>query len=237
MKKILILPFLILCSLFYSQKINFESNLQIVYSLDFRPDSTQAKRTDNVVTLYINKDTQKSIFQDDKKGKIDSIIASQKFTQLSSLPMFKTNHVIFKDLKKSEIVYSEVIDKINFGYDEAISNIKWKLDSEKKDILGYECFKAKTKFHGRDYIAWYTKDIPISDGPYKFAGLPGLIIEIYDDKESFHYKVIAITKKSNNILYDLGFNKIERIKLRDSKINNIIKYSKSEVRLNPMEKQ
>lgn len=235
MRKILILPLLILYSLFYSQKIKFESDLQIVYNLDFKPDSTQARRTDNIVTLYINKGTQSSIFQDDKKAKIDSIIASQKFTHLSSLPLFKTNHVIFKDLKKAKMTYSEIIDGVNFGYDESISDIKWKLNNEKKDVLGYECFKAETIFHGRNYIAWYTKDIPISEGPYKFTGLPGLILEIYDNKENFHYKAIAIINKPNNILYETSFGKTDRIKLRDSKINNIVKHSKSEVKLNPME--
>ncbi len=233
MKNILIIVFSLIFTLSYSQKINFESNMQVVYSLKFKPDSTQNRLTDNIVTLYIN--NNKSIFQDDKKGKIDSIIAVQKYTQLSTLPMFKTNHVIYKDLNKGEITYSEIIDKINFGYIEQIKDIKWKLSNEKKTILTYECYKAETQFYGRNYIAWYTKDIPYSDGPYKFSGLPGLILKVNDDNDNFQYDAISISKKNVNIIYDTNFNKIDRIKLRDSKINNIIK-RKPDVKLNPMEK-
>ena len=47
-------------------------------------------------------------------------------------------------------------------------------------ILGYTCHKATTRFRGRDYVAWYTEEIPLSYGPYKFRGLPGLITCIYD---------------------------------------------------------
>ena len=235
MKKIFILTCVFSFLIFYSQKINFKSDTQIIYSLVFKPDSTQNKTTDNIVTLYLN--GNQSIFQDDKKAKIDSIIASQKFTQLSSLPLFKTNHVIYKDLKKSLITYSEVIDYVNFGYNESIKDLKWKLYKGKKIILNYSCQEAKINFYGRNYTAWYTPELPVNDGPYKFSGLPGLIMEIYDDDDNFHYSAIAITKKTVDILYDTNFNIIERKKLRDSKINNIIKHSKTEIKLNPMERK
>lgn len=237
MKKIITVICVLGCLLSYSQKINFNSDMQVIYSLVFKPDSTQNRTTDNIVTLYLNLKDNQSIFQDDKKSKIDSVIASQKFTQLSSLPLFKTNHVIFKNLQKSKITYSEIIDHINFGYDESIKDFKWKLYDGKRTILNYQCKEAKITLYGRNYNAWYTSDIPIIDGPYKFSGLPGLILEVYDDNDNFHYKALAITKKIINVIYDTNFNTIERKKLRDSKINNIIKNSKTEIKLNPMERK
>ncbi|EQB92813.1 GLPGLI family protein [Elizabethkingia anophelis] len=235
MKKIQLLIFLFLSlSPFFSQKIDFKSNIQIFYSLDFKPDSTQTKKINDVVCLYIGE--KQSIYQDERKSKVDSIIAKQRVTLLPPKPMFRVNHVIFKDLKKSELTYSEIIDNAVFGYTEPFSNMKWKITNEKKKILNHECIKAETKFRGRNYIAWFTKDIPISDGPYKFAGLPGLILEVYDDKDSFHYQLLAIEKKPKNILYETNIHFIDRKKLIDSKINNIIKNSKTEVKINPMEK-
>lgn len=47
-------------------------------------------------------------------------------------------------------------------------------------ILDYKCIKATTRFRGRDYTAWVTKELPINDGPWKFYGLPGLILQIED---------------------------------------------------------
>ena len=49
-------------------------------------------------------------------------------------------------------------------------------------IKTYTCKKATTHFRGRDYIAWFTTDIPIVAGPWKFNGLPGLVIDIEDTR-------------------------------------------------------
>lgn len=68
--------------------------------------------------------------------------------------------------------------------------MKWKLHNETKDYQGNTLYKATTSFGGRNWIAWYSPDIPLQEGPYKFRGLPGLIFEIYDEenKFSFHLK-------------------------------------------------
>lgn len=58
--------------------------------------------------------------------------------------------------------------------------IKWILSSETKKIGSFLCQKATTKFRGRSYIAWYSKDLPLSFGPWKLNGLPGLILEAHD---------------------------------------------------------
>lgn len=235
MKNILLFFFILSFSLCWSQKILFNSDMQIYYEVAFKPDSTNRTKTiNNMVNLYLQKNN-KSLFQDGGKYKIDSIIQQQKLTILPSIPMYSVNHVIYKDLRKQQIVYSEVIDNINFGYNEDISDFKWKLLDGKKIILNFQCNEAKLDFHGRNYTAWYTNDIPISDGPYKFAGLPGLILEIYDSDNNFHYTALAINKKRMNIIYDQSFNTIDRKKLRDSKINNILKH-KPDIKLNPMEK-
>lgn len=235
MKKVFLVVLLFSYGILLCQKNIFTSTTQIVYGLDFKSDSTQAKKISEIVCLYIG--NKQSVFQDEKRYKVDSIIASQKYTQLPSKPMFRVNHVIFKDFKKSEITFSEMVDKIIFGYKEPLNQMKWKLGIEKKHILTYECYKAETTFRGRHYIAWYAKDIPISDGPYKFAGLPGLILEVYDDKDNFHYKLLQITNRSKGIVYNTNINFIERKKLLESKMGNIQKNSKVEIKFNPMEKQ
>jgi GLPGLI family protein len=76
------------------------------------------------------------------------------------------------------------------------TNFKWKiiLDSD-TTILGYKCKQARTYFAGRNYVAWFTLDIPISDGPYKFKGLPGLIITIKDTRNQHCFELIKIVKE------------------------------------------
>ena len=69
-----------------------------------------------------------------------------------------------------------------FAVQEPLPKMKWELLNEKKIIGEYHCKKASVEFRGRTYYAWYTMEIPISLGPWKFNGLPGLILEVDDQK-------------------------------------------------------
>jgi GLPGLI family protein len=64
--------------------------------------------------------------------------------------------------------------------------IDWKITKKKKTILGYECLSAIGNFRGREYTAWFTYAIPVPFGPWKFFGLPGLILEAYDKEDMVH---------------------------------------------------
>lgn len=57
---------------------------------------------------------------------------------------------------------------------------EWKILPEKQKIGDYNTQKAMTSFGGREWVAWFTTEIPIQDGPYKFYGLPGLIVKLED---------------------------------------------------------
>ncbi|EJL71844.1 GLPGLI family protein [Chryseobacterium populi] len=61
---------------------------------------------------------------------------------------------------------------------------EWKILSDKQKIGEYNAQKATTSFGGREWTAWFTTDIPFQDGPYKFYGLPGLIVKIEDSTGS-----------------------------------------------------
>ena len=59
--------------------------------------------------------------------------------------------------------------------------------NEKVD--NYTLQKASTNFGGRNWTAWFNSEIPFQEG-YKFTGLSGLIFEIYDSENIFHYSLI-----------------------------------------------
>ena len=77
----------------------------------------------------------------------------------------------------------------------------WKIMPETDNFLGYRIQKAITNFAGRNWIAWFTKEIPINDGPYKFKGLPGLIIKIQDSKNQHSFTLSGIKNSSSNFQY------------------------------------
>lgn len=69
----------------------------------------------------------------------------------------------------------------------------WKIFPEKQKIGEFEAQKAKTIFAGRQWTVWFTTDVPFQDGPYKFHGLPGLIIKA-EDKTKTHVMELKALK-------------------------------------------
>ena len=99
-----------------------------------------------------------------------------------------------------------------FQYVEDIPDFKWKILSKSKVIMGYNCQCATTTFRGRDYEAWFTADIPLSCGPWKFHGLPGLILEVADVKNEFHFTVNGISQIKGGKNIEMFDEKIRSIK-------------------------
>lgn len=102
----------------------------------------------------------------------------------------KNNRVILKNRAKEELYYfrldveSRLKDYIKIV--EKFNSINWKLLDSSTTMLGYECFRASGLYKGKTYFAWYTPEIFFSDGPWKFEGLPGLILEVEsEDKNLF----------------------------------------------------
>jgi len=74
--------------------------------------------------------------------------------------------------------------------------INWKIEKDKTTILGYPCTKAVGSFRGRQYVVWFTSDLPTSLGPWKLDGLPGLILKAEDKDSIFRYEAIKIVNNS-----------------------------------------
>lgn len=70
----------------------------------------------------------------------------------------------------------------------------WKLTNENKKVKNLTLQKATTRYGGREWTAWFAKEIPFQEGPYKFHGLPGLIVELYDDKSNYKFELVKSTK-------------------------------------------
>ena len=79
-------------------------------------------------------------------------------------------------------------------YEEKWSGQEWTLEEDTASFLGHPCQKATCRWRGRDYVAWFAPDIPIRRGPWKFGGLPGLIMKIHDVDSLYVFEAVAIEK-------------------------------------------
>jgi len=120
----------------------------------------------------------------------------------------KFTYQIRKDFKKMELATYDKVSKDNLVSKDKLNKIEWELTDDSKYIHGMECTKAITSYGDRRFVAWYTEDIPIQDGPYVFNGLPGLIMEIADDQDHYVFKMVGIEYQEMDMMENIPENNI-----------------------------
>lgn len=88
--------------------------------------------------------------------------------------------VVFQNYPAGEMTCTDKISRDNMLYTEPLPEIEWTLRDGTREVIGYDCRRATCRFRGRDYEAWYTEELPLATGPWKFHGLPGLILAVND---------------------------------------------------------
>lgn len=240
MRILIIVLTLLLCNVFYSQQTKFPSEFKMKSSL-FSVNN-YGKSTLNIYYQFTFSDSGKSLAI--PRETICILQTNDNFTKFSDLTLIKLDslrekfsHQDFVDAEdlnqmlKYKILWGNIsLKKLNdkivthqnrinrlYEYDEEIPDFKWQLEKGQKKILGYDCKKASVKYRGRNYIAWYSTEIPINNGPYVFQGLPGLILEIEDVEQIFHFLAQGIDKNQMDIYLEdeKGVLKVSRQKLRE----------------------
>lgn len=198
-----------------AQKILDTVQITCTYSLTFQMDSTAAdKKLEEAMVLYIGKNMM-SKFLSYKSVYFDSLALVNKnkkvtnekdvqliWQQVNAAPQSKFYYKIFKDRSAKKITTFDQVLRDKYIYEEPISTVRWKIHPEQRTISGYKCQKATGSFAGRNYIAWFTNEIPVSDGPYKFNGLPGLIVTIADTRNQYVFTLKKVEKaKTGQYIY------------------------------------
>jgi GLPGLI family protein len=121
------------------------------------------------------------------EGSLDIIIETDTFLR------------VIKNSSRNEILFGTTsMNGKEIFFRDSLFPMIWTLENESKKIDSLECFKATTIFKGRNYVAWYCPKIPVPDGPWKLGGLPGLIIEAYDENKDLYFIVRSIYPGNTN---------------------------------------
>lgn len=178
---------------------------KITYEVRFLGDSTnsQSVRTE-LAHLLINKSL--SLFEFCQSAALDSatyLVQDEKEQKRLLSELNQGLAIPYKILKKGnrmttyDLLFNDRLNTsgIGFYYDEAIP--EWSLTADTSNINGVLCQKAITELGNRTWTAWFTTEIPISDGPYKFAGLPGLVVQVQDEQAHWLFNLTDITNAVN----------------------------------------
>lgn len=127
---------------------------------------------------------------------------------------------LYKNTKEERYTdQNEMFGKV-FLIEDKLQKLDWELGSETKNIGEYTCYKAtmkrqvetvvgeisvngdkdldaepKTKMEEITITAWYAPQIPVNNGPRKYHGLPGLILEVNDGRETLICSKIVLNPK------------------------------------------
>ncbi|WP_312195129.1 GLPGLI family protein [Epilithonimonas vandammei] len=222
MKKLLINLFLILGVLAIAQ------NKRFIYEYKFISDSTNV---DDVKTEMMFLDTTKdgSKYYSYTVFNSDSIMKVDLEKQLAATGSINVK----SDMRKGDVRYSVTktypdykinlhrrlgMDAYNISDDRKIN---WKILSEKEKIGEWNAQKAEADFAGRKWIAWFSTEIPIQDGPYKFRGLPGLIVKIEDKTGSHKMELKGIKNITGNV--DINVFEVKEIAVNSKQFQKVLK--------------
>lgn len=155
---------------------------------------------------------------------VDSLCRAEpeRMNKMSSeeyIALLKQSETIPENLlfntQDSIVTYHGKIFINHYRYFEPVPKFEWKLEDETMTVLGYECHKATTRWRGRDWIAWYA-DIPLSAGPWKFHGLPGLILQLEDSNKEHYFEAIDFVEET----FPVGYRKKLYCKTTREKFNS-----------------
>mgnify|MGYP000005826146 CR=1 FL=1 len=212
---------LIFFTFYFSLSFQSQNNdyYKIIYDTKSMILKTYKKPRQAYASLYVHNDS--SIYQLEIRRQLDSVKAKRKTTNKDLNRYFSLEKYAI-EYEGNKLKYYDSFGGNEYEYKEEVV-FNWNLKPETKIIKGYKCKKATVSYGGREWIAWYTLDLPINAGPYKFKGLPGLIIKINDTSNSYSFEVYSIEAKKHLPLKKLFHLKKEgdRITLDRTKYNEI----------------
>lgn len=190
------------------------SFLKVAYELKIVKDTTKRLSiAKDLMSLQIGKKATKfyseNIYQNDS-------ICTKLSKERIDLPVNEYAYQGYEIFNLKDRSIMNITNRLPFStdvylYEEKIPDIKWHVSNEEDSVLGYNCHKAETEFRGRKYTAWFTTEIPIDGGPWKFGGLPGLILKVQDTDKQYVFECVGLVRKEEPINeYRWDYKKISK---------------------------
>ena len=208
----------------YAQKKIDEAYLKCQYDYTYVVDTLYGKTAKDWLVLQIGKNMSKcysyysmqvdSIFASPDR---DVILRQQINAAIGSKtewPHKRMKAYVYKNYPQGKMTVTDGLLMQDYIYEDTLCAQNWVIQDSSKLILGHECQKAVCHYRGHCWTAWFAMDIPITDGPWKLCGLPGLIMEATSEDNSHAFKLLGLERVSKEpIVFSktyVGNNKFEK---------------------------
>lgn len=217
---LLLLSFPLFC--FSQEREEFLLDYLAIYDMTFKRDSLS--NTETSLMTYLSFNDSISVFRSELRYRDDSVRYQSLFGKVkpkggttSLLGQSREDNLILKK-RDSILTFENIImgsgNIVSYYHEENNEFQNWLLMNDTLTISGYQCQKAILEYGNRYWTAWFTYDVPIPDGPYRFSGLPGLIIKIEDKNKSWKFELVSLVKNTHivNVNFDksINYKKIEK---------------------------
>lgn len=197
MNKILLLS-LVFFSKFSFGQLTDSVNLKIWYEISIKSDSVKNTLQKDIAILEIGQLYSKYysylIYKRDSMMNEDANSGKGMSELLQNMGRYNTGGnptFIYRQFAGNNFTITSEIATDKFIMSDTLT-IKWVIKPDSLIIKGFSCQKATTYFRGRNYIAWFSTSLPVSAGPWKFYGLPGLIMKLADIEDIFNFQLTGI---------------------------------------------
>lgn len=201
----------------------------VQYELTSVPDTLKPDKTDNETMMLKVGDKSSqyysytrfvtdSVFREQIRKSPDGRVMSRQGSDAN--PGRQTAQV-YKNYPGGKVTTLDQIASSRFRCEEKNEIPQWELLEDTLTILSYPCQKAVCTFKGRDYEAWFTTEIPRSEGPWKLQGLPGLILRAQDTQGHYRFECTGIIRPQDEEKLMFGAEGYQPVSRKD--LNTVYK--------------
>ena len=192
------------------------AHMKCLYRYVYTFDTLKNELRDDLLILQIGKEVSKCYsyytFQCDSLrrtpdgAKVWSELfrrATEKDGIYGDFPHVRMSTHVYKNYPTGQMTITDRISSQGYRYTDSLHAQTWTIDDSTREVLGYTCQQATANFRGRRWTAWFATDIPVSDGPWKLGGLPGLILEAYDEGQQHVFTAVGLERvKDEPIIFN-----------------------------------
>lgn len=163
-------------SLWAQDQLRIEYILESEFDIPNLPPGAEVSAPKQYYELIVDK--EESLW-----SQIDRVDNEQKSNEVSVMVLLDPLGDLYKNTMEGTLVEEVNVLNKNYLLAKELDEIEWEITRESKDILGFKVQKATGKLKDKSknkssFVAWYAPSLNFKNGPARYWGLPGLILEI-----------------------------------------------------------